>query len=165
MPTFNDNMYKKLIIRKEISNYRELTLHDYEIDFSSNDYLGIAKTNNTGSTGSRLISGNYNEIEKLENDFSVFVGSERSLFYNSGYQANVGIIPALSDRNTTIIYDEFIHASLRDGIRLSYSKNYSFVHNDLNNLKGKLERANGLILIVVESVYSMEQVHKRTICF
>ena len=156
MRTFNDFMNAKLKVRLEDDSLRKLKIQEDLIDFSSNDYLGIARNNCSGSTGSRLISGNTKSLENLEESFSKDVGYEQALFFNSGYQANVGLIPALTDRNSTILYDQYIHASLRDGIELSLAKSYSFKHNDLEHLKKHLEKVNGLVLIVVESVYSMD---------
>lgn len=150
-------MLNRINERHESGLYRELSIYpSSSVDFSSNDYLGIAKSNSTGSTGSRLISGNSKKIVDLENTFSKLVGSEASLFFSSGYQANVGLIPALSDRDTVIFYDELIHASLRDGIRLSLASSFSFRHNDLGHLESRLSNSNGKKIIIAEAVYSMD---------
>ena len=155
--SFNAFMLKKISERRNSGLLRKLKVNSpTSIDFSSNDYLGVAKVNSTGSTGSRLISGNSREIEDLENKFSSLVGSKTALFFSSGYQANVGLIPALCDRETTIFYDELIHASLRDGVRLSLAKNISFKHNDLDHLESKLSNSSGKKIIIVEAVYSMD---------
>lgn len=155
--SFNKYMLDKINERQQSGLLRELTIYsEKNVDFSSNDYLGIAKKNHTGSTGSRLISGNNKSILELENYFSSLVNSESALFFGSGYQANVGLIPALADRNTTIFYDELIHASLRDGIRLSDGKSFSYKHNDLVHLESRLSKVQGKKMIVAESVYSMD---------
>ena len=155
--SFNAFMLKKISERRNSGLLRKLKVNSpTSIDFSSNDYLGVAKVNSTGSTGSRLISGNSKAIEDLENKFSSLVGSKTALFFSSGYQANVGLIPALCDRKTTIFYDELIHASLRDGVRLSLAKNISFKHNDLDHLESKLSNSSGKKIIIVEAVYSMD---------
>ena len=156
MESFNDFMQLKLNERISSSSKRQLPLTDKLIDFSSNDYLGIANERITGSTGSRLISGNSNEVNALEHFFSELVNAESALFFPSGYQANVGLIPSISDRNTTILYDEYIHASLRDGIQLSHAKSFSYKHNDLIHLNQRLEKIEGLKLIITESVFSMD---------
>ena len=70
--------------------------------------------------------------------------------------ANIGVIPVISDRSTTIFSDELIHASLRDGIRLSHAKHHVFPHNDLEKLGKTLANTDGQKIIVVESVYSMD---------
>ena len=149
-------MLDKIKLREENDSLRKLSITSHLIDFASNDYLGIAKNHQSGSTGSRLISGNNQQIVDLEKKFSLLTSSSASLFFNSGYQANIGLIPAISNRNTTILYDELIHASLRDGIRLSVSKSFSFKHNDLKDLSDKLSKNKGEVLIVVEAIYSMD---------
>jgi 8-amino-7-oxononanoate synthase len=158
-------------IDKSKSNYafRELVLNTSLIDFCSNDYLGFAKEteihniNNKsnellqyGATGSRLISGNYELTEETEAFLAKFYNASTALIFNSGYNANIGLFQCLPQRNDTIIYDEFIHASIRDGIRLSNANNFSFTHNDLTVLEQKLANAKGLVYVVVESVYSMD---------
>lgn len=77
-------------------------------------------------------------------------------FFNSGYEANSGLISTITKRNDTIIFDELCHASLREGIRLSNANSWSFKHNDLTDLELKLQKAEGEKFIVVESVYSMD---------
>jgi 8-amino-7-oxononanoate synthase len=131
------------------------------IDFSSNDYLGLAKRlvqiepTEAGSTGSRLISGNSHGIEQFEEDFASYVHAESALFFANGYLANLGLFSCIAKRDDTILYDQFVHASIRDGIALSTSKKYSFKHNCLTDLRKKLEIAQGERFVVVESVYSM----------
>lgn len=142
--------------RKRNGQHRHLATYDNLVDFSSNDYLGLAKENNSGSTGSRLISGNSTELEKIENNFASKLNAQAALFYGAGYLANIGLIPTVSDRFTTILSDELIHASLIDGIRLSHAKNYSFKHNDLNHLKKLMDKNDGKKIVVVETVYSMD---------
>jgi len=156
MQAFLKYMNEKLIEREQQSKLRGLEIYSDKIDFSSNDYLGIAKANNSGSTGSRLISGNNKTIENLEIKFSRFVNQEESLLFHSGFQANIGLIPAITPRGSTIIYDELIHASLRDGIRLSNANSFYFKHNNLEHLKERLDSSKGLIFIIIESVYSMD---------
>ena len=156
MENFNQYMLDEIKLRKQNFNLRELSVYSNLTDFASNDYLGIAKKHQTGSTGSRLISGNNQQIIDLEKKFSNLTCFDSSLFFNSGFQANIGLIPALTDRNTTIFYDELIHASLRDGVRLSNAKNFSFKHNDLSHLSKKLAKIDGKKLVLVEAVYSMD---------
>ena len=80
-----------------------------------------------------------------EERLSSFYDSEEAIVYNSGYDANVGFISAVAQRSDYILYDEHIHASIRDGIRLSFAKAYSFQHNDLCDLERQLEKMNGTI--------------------
>jgi len=139
---------------------RSLLSFDGCIDFWSNDYLGLAKIPHaielTGSTGSRLISGNSKAIEAIERQVATHFGSETALIFNSGYDANLGLFSSLPQKGDTIIYDEFIHASVRDGIRLSFANAFSFKHNDIPDLKKKLQKAQGTVFVAVESLYSMD---------
>ena len=105
------------------------------MDLSSNDFLGIATDQNSGATGARLISGNFSELENLEEFFAKKLEAPSALYYNSGYMANIGVLPVITDRSTTIICDELIHASLRDGIRLSKAKHVVFSHNNISKLE------------------------------
>ena len=109
-----------------------------------------------GSTGSRLLAGNYELIEETENLIAKFHDAEAGLIFNSGYDANVGLLSCVSQRGDTIIYDYLSHASLRDGIRLSFAQAFSFLHNDLDDLEKKLKVAVGNIFVVTESVFSMD---------
>lgn len=158
--------------RKSNSALRTLSLSNNLIDFCSNDYLGFSRSdeinaaiNNqlntsgnypTGSTGSRLISGNNQFVENLENLIANFHRFESALVFNSGYDANLGLFSCLPQRGDTILLDEFVHASIIDGSRLSYANRYTFRHNDLESLESKLKVAKGNIFIGVESVYSMD---------
>jgi 8-amino-7-oxononanoate synthase len=147
--------------RTEDGSYRELSEYSGLVDFWSNDYLGAAKvplvgSGHHGSTGSRLISGHSKLHETCEVEFATFFNQEAGLLYNSGYDANLGLFSCLPQRGDTIIYDEYCHASIRDGIRLSNARNFSFKHNDVASLKEKLTQASGEIFIAVESIYSMD---------
>jgi len=150
--------------RKESGSYRSLSLLNDFVDFYSNDYLGLSrkskvasqKYNHSGSTGSRLISGNSIEAENCELFLSEFFQSEDALFFNSGYDANIGIFSSVPQKGDTVIYDALIHASIRDGIRLSHAKSYSFAHNDLLDLEKKLKISEGSVFVAVESLYSMD---------
>lgn len=159
--------------REQQGLLRKLRCNKALIDFCSNDYLGFARNtdiskrafqiieNNknfsiSGSTGSRLISGNTDYTEFLENKIAAFHKSEAALIFNSGYDANLGLFASLPQKGDTIFYDELIHASIRDGIRLSYAKSYSFKHNDLNDLGNKFQFASGNVFVAVESIYSMD---------
>lgn len=139
---------------------RSLLSFDDHIDFWSNDYLGLARIARsvelTGSTGSRLISGNSRVVEGIERQIATHFESEAGLIFNSGYDANLGLFSSLPQKGDTIIYDEFVHASVRDGIRLSFANSFSFRHNDVQDLKKKLEKTEGTIFVAVESLYSMD---------
>lgn len=150
----------KLRERKEKGSYRSLLSFDGYSDFWSNDYLGLAREqyveSHSGSTGSRLISGNSRTIEKAEAELAQFFGAESALVFNSGYDANIGFFSAVPQKGDTVLYDELIHASVRDGVRLSHAKAYSFRHNDLSDLENKCKHATGTVFVAVESLYSMD---------
>lgn len=164
---YNDSfLEKKLQQRKEQNAFRQLKIPAGKVDFCSNDYLGIVHDNllvnkisqglKTGSTGSRLLAGNYYLIEEAEKQIAVFHKAEAALIFNSGYDANVGLLSSVPQKGDTILYDQLCHASLRDGIRLSFAQSFSFAHNDLDELEKKLNAASGNIFIITESVFSMD---------
>lgn len=155
--------------RRESGLLRTLQTTKRLVDFCSNDYLGFARSDelkrmidsdsipsSIGSTGSRLISGNSEYVEDLERSISSYHNAESGLIYNSGYDANVGLFSCIAKRDDTILYDELIHASVRDGLRISLAKPLSFRHNDLLHLQELLKKAKGNIFVAVESVYSMD---------
>ena len=92
----------------------------------------------SGSTGSRLISGNSADIERLESEIANFHQAESGLIFNSGYVANLGLFSTIPNRGDTVLYDELIHASIRDGIRLSNADSFSFKHNNVQHLEGTI---------------------------
>ncbi len=165
-------LQKKLNERIEKDSLRTLRQENNLIDFSSNDYLGFAKSEiiknkiknyldhhphfSLGATGSRLISGNTLFLEKLESTVAKFHNAEAGLIFNSGYDANIGLFSSVPQKGDTIISDELIHACIIDGARLSYATRYTFKHNDLDSLESKLKISLGNIFIAVESVYSMD---------
>ncbi|WP_343675309.1 8-amino-7-oxononanoate synthase [Chitinophaga sp.] len=167
-----DFLLAQLAARKEQHALRQLRLPaPGMVDFCSNDYLGLAKSmamqeavHNLlaarpfahGSTGSRLLAGNYAWVEETESMLAAFHQSTAGLIYNSGYDANLGLFSAVPQKGDTIIYDALIHASIRDGIRLSKAQAFSFLHNDIMDLEKKLHNATGNIFVAVESVYSMD---------
>ncbi|HTM97160.1 MAG TPA: 8-amino-7-oxononanoate synthase [Pedobacter sp.] len=163
---------QKLNERKEKNRLRELTYSKSPIDFCSNDYLGLAQSNElnklieteltqftnlkNGATGSRLLSGNHPYTEETEHFIAEFHGTPAALLFNSGYDANIGLLSSIPQRGDTIISDELIHASLIDGARLSYADRFRFKHNDTKDLEQKLKNAKGICYVVVESIYSMD---------
>ena len=154
-------LYKKLSERQEKGTLRSLSSFEGFTDFFSNDYLGCTRRltsemSMAGSTGSRLLSGNSELHEILETKFAAFYRSEAALHFNSGYDANLGIFSTLPQKGDTIIYDSLIHASARDGMRLSWAKSYAFRHNDLKHLEQRLQKAEGAIYVAVEALYSMD---------
>ncbi|MBZ9729831.1 pyridoxal phosphate-dependent aminotransferase family protein [Salegentibacter sp. JZCK2] len=162
--------------RKQEKAFRSLKKASSLIDFSSNDYLGLASSkkiyqqthqilieNNllqNGSTGSRLLSGNHKLYDLAENFLAEFHQTEAALIFNSGYDANIGFFASVPKRGDLIFYDELVHASIRDGISMSNAKAYKFNHNNAEDLKIKLKKLlnpeNSEVYIVTESVFSMD---------
>ncbi|CAL2102625.1 8-amino-7-oxononanoate synthase [Tenacibaculum sp. 190130A14a] len=176
---FPNKLQQKLKKRTEQDALRTLSLQTNLIDLSSNDYLGFANTevifekthlfltNNNlkinGATGSRLLSGNHNLYPLVEKQLNQAHISEASLIFNSGYDANLGFFSSIPQRGDIILYDEFIHASIRDGIQLSNAKAYKFKHNDIVDLEKLIIRyskttstVEHTIYVVTESVFSMD---------
>lgn len=158
--------------RSQKNSLRSLKTHYPSIDFSGNDYLGFSTkgyladeiqkrspSKRTGSSGSRLISGNSLLFEETEKDIAIFHHAGSALIYNSGYDANLGLLSSVPQKRDLVLSDELIHASLIDGIRLSYATHYKFRHNDVDALKELVMRHKESfqeIYVVVESVYSMD---------
>jgi 8-amino-7-oxononanoate synthase len=142
------------------------------VDFSSNDYLGLAsdrrvigaairalQCNPGGSGASRLISGNFALHETLERKLAEFKRAPAALLFGSGYLANLGCIAALVGRGDALYCDALNHASLIDAARLSRAEVRVFTHLDLDDLDAKLSADAGRFkhrLIVVDSVFSMD---------
>lgn len=160
-------------LNQRIENNSLRTLQNYNsIDFCSNDYLGFSRSTElkeliseelssiggfyTGSSGSRLISGNTAYAEELEQFIAHFHDDESGLLFNSGYDANLGLFSCIAKRGDTIITDELIHACIIDGARLSHANRYIFKHNDIVSLEQKLKVATGNVFVGIESIYSMD---------
>jgi len=167
----------KLLDRDANNALRQLSPPNNLIDFSSNDYLGFSisetlfkdthqhlldkKIKQNGSTGSRLLSGNHPLYGEVEAMLCKYHKSEAALIFNSGYDANIGFFSSMPQREDIIFYDEYVHASIRDGISMSNAKAYKFKHNDLKDLKERVLRFtqtdnNTDIYVVTESVFSMD---------
>ncbi len=155
---------QKLEERKANGLFRSLSsfsLEDYT-DFYSNNYLGFADLefesdlDYVSATGSRLISGNSEIYDSCENYLAEFFEADAALIFNSGYDANLGLLSSLPQKGDTVIYDELVHASIRDGIRLSHAKAFKFQHNSILDLEKKLQKTEGEVFVVAESVYSMD---------
>ena len=143
--------------------YRELPLRQLAdvIDFSSNDYLGMAKepqvvealkhAKRAGSGGARLLAGRNRELSLLEEELADWLGRERALLFSSGYLAGVGAIPVLADLVARIYSDRANHASLIDGIRLSSRPRVIYEHATLPQLD-----ANESALVVSETLFGMD---------
>lgn len=162
-----DFLNKKLDERRGDNALRQLKLPEGKVDFCSNDYLGIA-TNGLigkasfnglahGSMGSRLLAGNYALVEETERILAEFHATPAGLIFNSGYDANLGVLSCIPQKGDTVLYDSLCHASIRDGMRLSFARAFSFAHNDCVELEKKLKLvADGTCFVVTESVFSMD---------
>ena len=173
MATLEQHLKQKLNALAAQDHLRSLTLRKADsVDFSSNDYLGLARSSVfaemieqkleslnssfVGSTGSRLLSGNSDYAESVEKKLAKIFNSESALIFNSGYNANLAVLSSIPQRNDVIYYDEFSHASIKDGARLSLAARFPFKHNDLTDLGAKLRRsAHDRKYIAIESIYSM----------
>lgn len=157
----------KLQQRQQQDAFRQLRLPAANtVDFCSNDYLGIVHQQSiqvtgqhaSGSTGSRLLAGNYPLIQQVEQQLAAFHHAEAAVLFNSGYDANLGLLSSLLQRGDTVLYDQLCHASIRDGIRLGFAHAFAFEHNNLQHLEQRLQQApaTGNTFIVTESVFSMD---------
>lgn len=176
---------KKLDIIKEAGNYRSLREIEYNgflihvdgkemLNLSSNDYLGLSTNPRLieefraetdvmalaySAASSRLLSGNHPYYNLLEEDLADLYDKESALVFNSGYHANIGILPALAGKHDLIIADKLVHASIIDGLRLSEAQMLRYRHLDYEYLRSILlthreEYEN--VFIVTESVFSMD---------
>ena len=152
------------------------------VDLSSNDFLSLSTSQDLksrllqelsnptlklGSTGSRLLDGNSAYAEELERDIALFHGGKAGLLANSGFDANVGLFSCLPQPGDVILYDELIHASVHDGMKVSRAEKFvPFEHNSVADLAVKLKscittddlvrRGQKNVFIAIETVYSME---------
>lgn len=180
-----EQMQQELQELKEKNNLRKLPAITHEgrnvivdgqrmLNLSSNDYLGLANdrklrqefretlTTETflpTSSSSRLLTGNFSIYDRLEQQLADDFGTEAALTFNSGYHANTGILPAVSNTHTLILADKLVHASLIDGIRLSAAKCIRYRHNEYNQLERLLQVNHSeyeRIIVVTESIFSMD---------
>ena len=141
------------------------------IDLSSNDYLALAdderlksaignalRIESVGSTGSRLLRGERDIFREVETQFAAWKGTERSLFFATGYQANIGLMQTFLEEGDVVFSDALNHASLIDGIRLSSARKVIYDHCRVDQLE-KLVRGTdceGQKFLVTESLFSMD---------
>jgi 8-amino-7-oxononanoate synthase len=155
---------------------RRRSLHEtVGLDFSSNDYLGFAASLElreaasdallrgvpVGAGGSRLLRGNHAEHEALEEAAACFFGADSALYFGSGFAANLTLFATAPQRGGLVVHDEWIHASVLDGLRRGRAEVESARHNDTQSIEDVIRRWRaagglGLVWIAVESLYSME---------
>ncbi len=136
------------------NNYLGLTAHPKVREAS----MAAIKKYGTGMTGSRFLNGSMKIHEDLEEKLADFLGKDAALVFTTGYQANLGMLTALINKNSVAVVDRFAHASIHDGCRLMEGENIKFEHNDmvdLDRVLSELPDEQGP-LICVDGVYSME---------
>lgn len=144
------------------------------LNLSSNDYLGIASDQKMrqdflsnlaidkaifSSSSSRLLTGNYPVYQKVEHLLTDLYKKESALVFSSGYHMNMGILPAIADKNTLILADKLVHASIIDGIRISSAQCIRYRHQDYRQLEELLDKHHAgfrSMIIVTESIFSMD---------
>ncbi|KAJ5007894.1 hypothetical protein K4K48_009656 [Colletotrichum sp. SAR 10_66] len=180
---FYRNLEEALDMRRSQHNLITLRKRKDNIDFSSNDFLSLATSGQlreafleelhrhpnftVGSTGSRLLDGNSDYFEDLEDEIAAFHGAERSLIVNSGFEGNSAIFSSIPRPGDAIVFDELVHASAHEGMSRCMAKvKVSFSHNCVDSFREVLEmvhesepliqRGQRVVLIAVETVYSMD---------
>ncbi|KAF5020010.1 hypothetical protein F66182_7975 [Fusarium sp. NRRL 66182] len=181
MSKLEEVLAARLADRERRSQLRRLTTFPADnVDFSSNAYLSLSQVPEIrtayhslvekhadpppllGSGGSRLLDGNSTLAEDLERDIAAFHNAPAGLLFNSGFDANVGLVSCLPQPGDVVVYDELIHASAHDGMRLSRARErIPFKHNRVEG-EGGLDtilsglKDGGSVFILVEGVYSMD---------
>ncbi|KAH7144800.1 pyridoxal phosphate-dependent transferase [Fusarium sp. MPI-SDFR-AT-0072] len=181
MSKLEEQLKARLLDREKRSQLRRLTTFPADnVDFSSNAYLSLSSVPEIrsayhsllenhaapppllGSGGSRLLDGNSTLAENLEQDIAAFHNADAGLLFNSGFDANVGLVSCLPQPGDVVVYDELIHASAHDGMRLSRAgRRVSFKHNCVYGEGGLDDVLSGIgeeksVFILVEGVYSMD---------
>lgn len=129
------------------------------VNFCSNDYLGLSNWNTKPrqlQSSSRLVSGNDESFIRLEKKLASHKSQESSLVFPTGYMANLGAIPTLADKQSTIFSDELNHASIIEACRLSGAKTQVYKHNDSQDLGKKISKVKGRKFVITEGIFSMD---------
>lgn len=167
--------YRSVVERLEGKGRRRVLEQSCGVDFTSNDYLGLAASERLGDAmisaigrgvpvgagGSRLLRGNHPEHEALEEEAAAFFGTDRMLYFGSGYAANVAIFSTLPQRGDLIVHDQLIHASAQAGMALGRALAIRVPHNDVDAFERAIRQwrgagGRGRPWIAVESLYSMD---------
>lgn len=148
--TIND----KLVLMFGSNSYLGLTNHPKVIEAA----IKATEKYGTGCAGSRFLNGTLDIHIELEDKLARFVGKESALIFSTGFQVNLGVLSCLSGRNDYLLLDEYDHASIYDGARLSFSHVVKFDHNNMNHLKQKLQLLplDSIKIIAVDGIFSME---------
>ena len=163
------NLYRRLNLISASKNTAVVLVNGVaSINLCSNDYLGLSQNKTVlrmtieslsqiSQCSSRLIAGNSNELSQLENKLADHRKTDRALIYPSGYMANIGVISTLANKLTTIYSDEYNHASLIDGCRLSGARIEIYKHNDLDHLEQLIRNGTSdRKIILTETIFSMD---------
>jgi len=150
----------------------EVTLNGKRVlMFGSNSYLGLTnhpriaeaaskaiEKYGSGCAGSRFLNGTLDLHVELESRLAAYTGKEDAVLFSTGFQANLGVLSALAGRADVLLLDEYDHASIIDGSRLSFSRSIKYRHNDMEDLEQRLKLlpANAFKLIVTDGIFSME---------
>ncbi len=181
MSNLNSSLLNKLTERERKSQMRErLSLQSGQADqvtikgreylnFSSNDYLGLANNPETisavkqqlddsgfGSGASHLVTGHNQIHEKLELAVTEFLQRDSAITFSTGYMANLSILQSLAQKGDLIIADKLNHASLIDGVKLSNAQSTRYSHCDLDLLEARLKKQKANKWVVTDSVFSMD---------
>ena len=173
MNTLSPEIAPELARLKQTHRHRGLAL-PRGIDFTSNDYLGLSRypalreavvtalgeTGLAGAGGSRLLRGHHEAHARLEETAAQFFGAGKTLFFGSGFLANFALFSTLAGRRDAVIFDEHIHASVKEGLHATPAARHRARHNDVTSFEAALLRARESgarrVFIAVESVYSMD---------
>jgi 8-amino-7-oxononanoate synthase len=166
-----ESRVRRRILELEEAGLRRSLQQPTGIDLSSNDYLGLAKhpvlkqrmadavlAEGCGSTASRLLRGERATLSGVERRFAAFKGTEASLYFGSGYAANLSVLATFLERHDTVFTDSQNHASIVDGIRLSRAKRVKFRHCDMDDLARRIRNTSDGTqrFLVTESLFSMD---------
>ena len=170
-PARFEERIRRRILELEEAGLRRVLQPPRGIDLSSNDYLGLANhprlkkslaeavlAEGCGSTASRLLRGDRALVTAVERRFAAFKGMEASLYFGSGYTANLSVLSTFVERHDTVFTDSQNHASIVDGIRLSRAKRVKFRHCDVDDLARRIRTASqdSQRFLVTESLFSMD---------
>lgn len=178
---FDGCLRQKLALQKERGLYRNPPLVSHGdgrtvqvegrtlINFASNDYLGLGRSESlrrqaadaflrygTSSSSSRLVSGNAAVIREAERAYAEYFGYEDALFFPSGYQANLALLSTLFGPGETLLFDKHVHASTVRGMQLGSAPFKGYRHNSMAHLEKRLAGATGNVVVVTESLFSMD---------
>lgn len=141
---------------------------DESVDLAGNDYLGLSRDPvvtaaaadaalmwGAGAGASRLVTGSLRLHEQLETELAAYLGQPAALVFSTGYHANLAVVCALADRDTLVVSDAHIHASLVDAVRLSRAELVVVPHSDVTAVRAALEASDKRAIVLAESVYSV----------